>query len=85
MDKRDGMTESTQQPDFVTANELFCKNMAALWRADPELAVRIDRVPDEQRLETQATRSGQQTAAVNTPEGQSAYLHSRYDPQTEAA
>lgn len=85
MDERDRMTESTQQPDVVAANELFCKNMAALWQTDPELAVRIDRVPDERRLETQATRSGQWTAAVTTPEGQSAYLNSRYDPEAEAA
>ena len=75
---------ATPVADIVTANELFCKNMAALWRTDPELAVLIDAVPDEARLPVEPTRSGDWTVAAVTPQGQRVYLHSRYDPVAEA-
>ncbi|HUU81996.1 MAG TPA: 6-hydroxymethylpterin diphosphokinase MptE-like protein [Phycisphaerae bacterium] len=73
---------SHSQPDV--GNELFIRNMAALWRIDPELAVRIDEVPDDKRLPVEATRSGDWTTSVATPDGRQAYLHSRYDPRAEA-
>ncbi|MCH7812440.1 MAG: DUF115 domain-containing protein [Planctomycetes bacterium] len=75
---------ATPAADIVAANELFCKNMAALWRTDPELAVLIDAVPDEARLPVEPTRSGDWTVAAVTPQGQPVYLHSRYDPVAEA-
>ena len=79
------MTSSERQPEAAVGHDLFCKNMAALWRVDPELAVRIDEVPDEERLAVEPTRSGDWTVAVTTATGPNAYLHSRYDPVGEAA
>ena len=75
---------STFEADKKTANDLFLKNMAALWPVDPELAMRIDEVPDEERWAVEPTRSGQWTAAALTPQCSKTYLHSRYDPVAEA-
>ena len=71
------MTATTDEPS-ATANELFIKNMAALWSVDPELALLIDQVPDDARLPVEATRSGDWTTAMAAPDGRKAYLHSRY-------
>ncbi len=65
-------------------NALFCKNMAALWNVDPQLAMRVDRIADEDRLELEPTKSEDWTAAVHTASGVKAYLHSRYRPIEEA-
>ncbi len=73
-----------QAADFVAANRLFCKNMSALWALDPELAARIDQVPDEHRLPVQPTRSGDWTVAIPIANGANVHLHSRYDPKAEA-
>jgi hypothetical protein len=78
------MTSPGEQPQLAADNELFCKNMAALWRVDPDLAVRIDEISDESRLPVEPTRSGHWTVAVPTATGTRAYLHSRYDPVSEA-
>ncbi|MFQ6048056.1 MAG: motility associated factor glycosyltransferase family protein [Phycisphaerae bacterium] len=68
------------QPD----QQLFCKNMAALWRRDAHLAQQIDDLPVDARLEVLPTRSGQPTARLKTAQGRSLLLHSRYDPLAEA-
>ncbi len=65
-------------------HEIFVRNLIALYRKDPQLAQRIDEVPDEDRLSIEAARSGAWTACVSTSSGKT-YLHSRYDPQKEAA
>ncbi|MHC4609272.1 MAG: hypothetical protein ACYS7M_02870, partial [Planctomycetota bacterium] len=75
---------STAGTKASAGNELFLKNMAALWRVDAELAVRIDEVPDEKRWAVERTRSGEWTTAAITPAGHKAYVHSRYDPSAEA-
>ncbi|MHC4063008.1 MAG: hypothetical protein ACYSUI_00690 [Planctomycetota bacterium] len=80
---------STAGTKASAGNELFLKNMAALWRVDAELAVRIDEVPDEKRWAVERTRSGRTrsgewTTAAITPAGHKAYVHSRYDPSAEA-
>ena len=64
-------------------NEMFLHNMRALWRHDPALALRVDAVPDEQRISIEPARSGAWTAKMPTPDGQATYLHSRYDPHAE--
>ncbi len=64
--------------------EVFLGNMQALWRVDPVLARRVDAVMDDERLPVTATRSGDWTATVTTPQGRRCYLHSRYDPPAEA-
>ena len=43
---------------------MFLRNMSALWRHDPALALRIDAVDDNERLQTEATRSGDVTARL---------------------
>ncbi len=68
----------------VAGNELFLHNMRALWRNDPELALRVDAVHDEERIPLEPTRSGASTARLPTPDGELVYLHSRYDPMAEA-
>jgi len=78
------MTSSTDEHVSPPGNETFLHNMAALWRADPELAIRLDEIPDQDRLPVEPTRSGDWTAAVTGPTGQKVYLHSRYDPPAEA-
>ncbi len=64
--------------------ELFLGNMRALWQRDPQLALRLDAIHDDQRVPLQATRSGAWTAVRATPSGADVYLHSRYDPVAEA-
>ncbi|HEY3245015.1 MAG TPA: 6-hydroxymethylpterin diphosphokinase MptE-like protein [Phycisphaerae bacterium] len=60
--------------------------MAALWRADADLAARLDAIDDEDRFAVQPTRSGAPTVAVPAGlQGRMIYLHSRYDPLAEAA
>lgn len=64
--------------------DLFLRNMRALWRVDPELALRVDAVNDDERVPLEPTRSGAWTAAVPAPDGTRVYLHSRYDPLADA-
>jgi hypothetical protein len=64
--------------------ELFCKNMAALWRRDPQVAQKIDDLPVNLRLEVLPSRAGPPTAKYANPQGQHIFLHSRYDPLAEA-
>lgn len=68
----------------AVGNELFVHNMRPLWRFDPELALRIDAVHDEERLPLEPARSGAWTTKVSLPGGTSTYLHSRHDPVAEA-
>ncbi len=65
-------------------SDVFLRNMAALWRSDAKLAQRIDDLPLDAGLPVEATRVGEPTAAVVTPDGRRIYLHSRYDPIKEA-
>ena len=67
----------------AVGNELFLHNMRALWRSDPELALRVDAVSDDERIPMEPTRSGAWTARMPTPDGKSTYLNSRYDPVAE--
>lgn len=69
---------------LVVGNELFVHNMRALWRADVELALRVDAVMDDERLPLEPTRSGHVTARMAAPDGAKLYLHSRVDPVAEA-
>jgi hypothetical protein len=78
------MTQTSNSRTSAAGDEMFLRNMKALWRVDAELAVRIDEVPDEHRLPVEPTRSGEWTVAVQTAEGQRVHLHSRYDPVAEA-
>lgn len=58
--------------------------MAELWRHQPKLACRIDELPIEAALEVLPSRKGPPTAYVRANDGRKLFLHSRYDPETEA-
>ncbi len=75
------MTEASAP---TVGNELFLHNMRALWRHDPALALLVDAVADDDRIAIEPTRNGAWTARMETPTGDSLYLHSRYDPAKEA-
>ncbi len=73
------MTVSTRDP------ALFVRNMSALWRLDSKLALAVDAIDDERLPPLEPTRCGGVTVARQAPDGKAVYLHSRYDPQAEAA
>lgn len=66
-------------------DDLYCRNMAALYRADPRLAHRIENIQDSGTLTIEAARRGQATALVRVPgSDRPVALHSRIDPEAEA-
>ena len=75
---------SATSTTMSAGNELFVHNMRMLWRRDPELAARVDAVCDDERLPLEPTRSGAHTVRMATPGGPAVYLHSKYDPHSEA-
>ena len=72
------------QPDGSSPHSMFLRNMRALWRVDPWLAIRVDEIPDEQRYAVEPARRGGFTVRVPGPGESSLYLHSRHDPSDEA-
>ncbi len=78
------VTSTTLSSSTSQVNHIFLGNMRAMWQCDPELAMQIDAVADQARIPVESTRSGELTARMDTPDGKSIYLHSRYDPQAEA-
>lgn len=66
-------------------NTVFLANMRGLWRRDPRLAQQLDELPIYASLDVVPSRAGPPTACVHRPDGRPLYLHSRYDPQREAA
>lgn len=64
---------------------VFLNNMRHLWRHDARLAQRVDELPFDAALSVQPSRAGPMTARVSTADGRTLFLHSRYDPQREAA
>ncbi len=70
-------------PNHRFSNELYARNMAALWRHDIELAQQIDDVSEDQWLEAQEARSGAMTACVTPAGGKATWLHSRHNPEAE--
>lgn len=71
-------------PGTATINECFVNNMRALWRLDARLAWEVDQLPEDASLQIQPSKRGGPTASVNTKDGRTLFLHSRYDPQREA-
>lgn len=72
----------TQTPD--AGAEMYLHNMRMLWRHDPTLAMRVDAVHDEERFTLEPTRSNAWTVKMSATDDQEIYLHSRYDPESEA-
>src|SRR5215216_2351170 len=58
-------------------------NLAALWAADPTLAMELEERLEEATYSTVPAKSGEVTVAVQTAAGQ-IYLHSRHRPVEEA-
>lgn len=75
------------RPIFTTAPDLriYIRNMAALFRADAELAAAIDAIPFSALPRIEAARDGTPTASVCGDDGRPVYLHSRHRPAEEAA
>lgn len=63
---------------------VYLRNMALLWRFDPQLARCVDSVTDAARCPVEPTRGGDWTVQVTPADGSPLYLHSRYDPVAEA-
>jgi hypothetical protein len=78
-------TDTATSPDTsADALSLFVRNMAALWRMDVSLAQQLDDLPDSLLEDLTPTRTGAPTLCVAAPNGQSVWLHSRYDPRKQA-
>lgn len=71
------------EPQDSNANLL--RNMAALWRADPDLAVRVDALDEDDLPKLEPARKRGFTLRAASSDGASLYLHSRVDPIEEAA
>jgi len=66
-------------------DQTYVANLSALWRLDATLAWHIDELGPDEVLTTESSRKGPPTVAATTPDGRRIYLHSRYDPEAEAA
>lgn len=68
----------------VQGLDLFLRNMAALWQADPPLAQQIDDLSDSILSDLQPTKAGPPTLSVQLPAGRTVWVHSKYDPTKQA-
>jgi len=62
----------------------YAANMAALYRADPALAMEIERVPFARVPPLERARNGEATVRLTADDGASVYAHSRVRPREEA-
>ena len=69
---------------LAAAAERYAENLAWLYRADPELAVRVEATPFSEAPALLPTRDGHFTVQLDSDDGRSIYAHSRYRPITEA-
>jgi len=83
-----GMSDTDQR---LIRDEVYCRNMAALFRSDSRLAQRIDETVDDGTVIVEASRKGAPTASMRvvaphpTAGGSRVLqLHSRFDPLDEA-
>ncbi|HEY0007404.1 MAG TPA: hypothetical protein VGB55_01665, partial [Tepidisphaeraceae bacterium] len=77
--------QPNSSPSAADEADVLVENLAALWSVEPALAAMLDAVPDDLKISLIPARSGSPTAAVDNGAGQTIHLHSRYDPQDEAA
>jgi len=69
----------------MVRDEIYVRNMAVLFRADPRLAQRIDECADDGSVVVEQAKTGMPTVAVRVPgSDRPLYLHSRVDPEAEA-
>lgn len=62
----------------------YLRNLAALYRRDPDLAARVDAFPFSKLPVFEPTRDGNWTLRAAAATGPATYLHSRYAPLDEA-
>ncbi len=79
------MSEQTTESkvEFSDASN-WLANLRALYSVDMQLAQSIDDLPESDYFELAAARNESMTAKVRLNDGREIFLHSRYDPQTEA-
>jgi hypothetical protein len=66
------------------SNDIYLRNIRALWRRDPRLAYEIDDWGEPRAITVELSRSGLPTASATDEQGRRVYLHSRHDPAAEA-
>jgi len=67
-------------------HDVWLKNLEALYKVDARFAQEIDDRPEtEPHLTVEPARNGSPTIKARLPEGGEIYLHSKFDPQAEAA
>lgn len=77
---------STVPPDPTLADPaVWLRNLEALYEADMRFAQELDDLPQTNPLQFERARNGALTARVRLPDGKEIYLHSKFDPQAEAA
>ena len=72
-------------PEIVEPTDAYVANMRALWEGALALAQAVELVDESELAELEATRSGAVTCKVSGAGGEGVYVHSRYDPEREAA
>src|SRR5690606_38888403 len=77
------MLASEQAIPILDEAAPYLANLASLWTMDPELARRVEAVPDEALGQIEPAKSGDPTAFL-VRNGRPVYLHSRYKPREEA-
>jgi len=60
------------------------RNLAALWASEPNLARAVESAMESEGYPLEPSKSGQPTLRVQTSDGRTTYLHSRYEPAKEA-
>lgn len=79
------MSGSAPATNPLVRDEVYCRNMAALFRSDPRLAQRIDECAAADSVVIEQAKTGVPTVAVRLPGSERPfYLHSRIDPETES-
>ena len=79
------MTGTNTKTNPLVRDDIYVRNMAALFRVDARLAQRIDECVPDAAVVVEPSRRGMPTAAVHVPNTPRAlYLHSRIDPEAEA-
>lgn len=67
----------------MCTDPLLVENLSALWATDPQLAARIDQLPESETIDLLPTRSGHRTAFLGE-QARPILLASKYDPVSEA-
>ncbi|MCL2330654.1 MAG: DUF115 domain-containing protein [Phycisphaerae bacterium] len=70
----------------IVRDDIYVRNMAALFRCDSPLAQQLDELEDDGTVIVEASRTGVPSASVRVPgSDRPLQLHSKFDPMAEAA